>query len=225
MPMLRSFREIIQPHQQPHPRDVRSDGFIVPAGLDAPPSCPRIRLRPMTGHDADEWNQLRWRNRLWLAPWDSGDPLHGDPMTFEEWMVRQRRAEAIGSALVLLIEHQTRIVGQISLGAISYGALRSGTVGYWVDQACAGHGFAPTAVGVLADWAFKDPTGPRLHRIEIDILPENERSKHVVRELGLRFEGVRRDYMFINGRWRDHESYVLLASDLSASATERVRRR
>ena len=221
MPMLRSFHELIQPHR----RDVPSDGFIVPAGLDAPAQCPRIRLRPMTGRDADEWNRLRWNNRVWLAPWDSGDPLHGDSMSFEEWLVRQRRAEAIGSAIVLLIEYQMRIVGQISLGAISYGALRSGTVGYWVDQACAGRGFAPTAVGVLADWAFKDPTGPRLHRIEIDILPENERSRHVVRELGLRYEGIRRSYMYINGRWRDHESYVMLASDLSGSATQRVRRR
>ena len=68
-----------------------------------------------------------------------------------------------------------RIVGQISLGAICYGAMRTGVVGYWVDERCAGRGYAPMAVTLLADWAMFDPSGPQLHRVEIDLLPENER--------------------------------------------------
>ena len=103
-----------------------------------------------------------------------------------------------------------RIVGQISLGAICYGAMRTGVVGYWVDERCAGRGYAPMAVTLLADWAMFDPSGPQLHRVEIDLLPENERSRKVALKVGASYEGMRKAYMFVNGQWRDHESYALL---------------
>ena len=50
-----------------------------------------------------------------------------------------------------------------------------------------------------------------VHRMEIDLVPENERSRAVVRKVGARYEGVKKRYMYINGIWRDHESYSLLA--------------
>ena len=74
--------------------------------------------------------------------------------------------------VVFAIEHHGRIISQISLGAICYGAMRTGVVGYWVDERCAGRGYAPMAVTLLADWAMFDPSGPQLHRVEIDLLPE-----------------------------------------------------
>ncbi|WP_033494024.1 GNAT family N-acetyltransferase [Bifidobacterium biavatii] len=172
-----------------------------------------IRLRPLTMDDEDEWNNVRWCNRDWLAPWDSGDPMHGSPLTFAMWIQRQRQSEAAGTGALFAIVRNMSIVGQISLGAISYGAMRTGVVGYWVDQRQAGHGYAPLAVAMLADWAFYDPSGPRLHRLEIALLPENARSRRVVEKLGAHCEGVRTGYMYINGRWRDHETYSLLAED------------
>ena len=62
--------------------------------------------------------------------------------------------------------------------------MRSGVIGYWVDESYIGRGFAPTAVAVLADWALADAAGPRLHRLEIAVLPENERSLAVARKVG-----------------------------------------
>ena len=38
-----------------------------------------IILRPLTMDDEDGWNEVRWRNNDWLAPWESGDPMHGAP--------------------------------------------------------------------------------------------------------------------------------------------------
>ena len=66
------------------------------------------------------------------------------------------------------------------------------------------------AVTLLADWAMFDPSGPQLHRVEIDLLPENERSRKVALKVGASYEGMRKAYMFVNGQWRDHESYALL---------------
>ena len=91
-----------------------------------------------------------------------------------------------------------------------------------MDERCAGRGYAPMAVALLADWAMFDPTGPRLHRMEIDILPENKRSHAVARKVGATLEGVRRAYMYVNGQWRDHESYVLMAEDAPNGFTARL---
>ena len=88
-----------------------------------------IVLRPLTMDDEDGWNEVRWRNNDWLAPWESGDPMHGGSITFNQWVQRQRRNEQHGVGVIFAIEYQMRIVGQISLGAIVYGAMRTGVIG------------------------------------------------------------------------------------------------
>ena len=185
----------------------------VPDCLRAPAGAVPIELRPITLADEQAWGQLRWRNSQWLAPWESGDPMHGAGMTFAQWVVSQRRNERAGSAVVFLIYAESQLVGQISLGAITYGSMRTGVVGYWVDQHHIGRGIAPTAVALLADWAIVAADGPKLHRLEIAILPENQRSQRVAQKLHARYEGTRARYMFINGQWRDHDTYALLAED------------
>lgn len=111
--------------------------------------------------------------------------MHGSPMTYSQWMQQMRHNEQTGRGVVFAIDYHEHIVGQISLGAIDLGSMRTGVIGYWVDQRYAGHGFAPMAVALLADWAFCDPTGPRLHRMEIALLPENERSRRVAVKWGV----------------------------------------
>lgn len=198
------------------------DTFEMPEFIQSHSMCVPVSLRPLTSADYDEWNEVRWRNDAWLKPWESNDPMHGASISYKEWMRRLRRNEHDGSGAVFAIEHHGRIVGQVSLGAICYGAMRSGVVGYWVDERCAGRGYAPMAVALMADWAMFDATGPHLHRMEIDMLPENERSRNVAIKLGATYEGVRRAYMYVNGRWRDHESYVLMAEDAPNGFTARL---
>ena len=160
-----------------------------------------IVLRPLTMDDEDGWNEVRWRNNDWLAPWESGDPMHGGSITFNQWVQRQRRNEQHGVGVIFAIEYQMRIVGQISLGAIVYGAMRTGVVGYWVDQRCAGRGFAPMALAMLAD---------------------NARSLAVVRKVGAHHEGLRERYMYVNGQWRDHVTFALLAEDMGQGFAARL---
>jgi ribosomal-protein-alanine N-acetyltransferase len=53
----------------------------------------------------------------------------------------------------------------------------------------------------------------RLHRLEANIQPSNERSIALVRGLGFRKEGLSRRYLKIGGRWRDHERWALLVDE------------
>lgn len=188
--------------------------FTWPTTLRSPEGAPRLVLRPLDYDDEAEWFEVRGRNADWLSPWDSGDPMGGAPVGFSQW-VRHMRADAkAGRGAQFVIEHNMAIVGYISLGAVNYGAMRDGVVGYWVDRRWAGHGFAPLALAMLCDWAMYDALGPRLHRIEVSLLPSNARSRRVVEKVGFVREGLRRSYMFVNGAWRDHECWSLTADDM-----------
>jgi len=69
----------------------------------------------------------------------------------------------------------------------------------------------PTAVAMALDHCFDVL---RLHRVEINIRPENAASLRVVEKLGLRREGERAAYLHIDGDWRDHVTFVVYAGDM-----------
>lgn len=87
----------------------------------------------------------------------------------------------------------------------------SATLGYWVDSARAGRGLAPTAVALATDFCFRDLG---LHRMEINIRPENRASLRVVEKLGFRDEGLRPRYLHIAGQWADHRSFALTEEEV-----------
>ena len=63
-------------------------------------------------------------------------------------MVRQLRNEAReGRTMAMAILIGGRFAGQITLGGIAWGSLRSAYIGYWIDEAYAGRGYMPRAVG------------------------------------------------------------------------------
>ena len=53
-----------------------------------------------------------------------------------------------------------------------------------------------------------------MHRLEINIRPENAASLAVVRKLGLREEGVLVRYLHIAGAWRDHRAFAVTQEEL-----------
>ena len=77
--------------------------------------------------------------------------------------------------------------------------------------ACAGRGIIPTAVALATDHCFATVG---LHRVEVNIRPENAASLRVVEKLGFRPEGLRPRYLHIDGDWRDHLSFALTADEV-----------
>ena len=47
-------------------------------------------------------------------------------------------------------------------------------------------------------------TEQKLHRIAANYRPENIRSGRLLAGLGFRIEGFAKNYLFIDGAWRDH---------------------
>jgi ribosomal-protein-alanine N-acetyltransferase len=112
---------------------------------------------------------------------------------------------SISLGIWLLEAGAEKFVGQITLGGIVFGAMRGAHIGYWIDQRYANRGITTKAVSMLTEFGLNDLA---LHRIEINLRPENEASKRVAEKSGYIFEGMRPRYLHIDGAWRDHATYV-----------------
>jgi len=180
-----------------------------------------VGIRPIRRRDMAVWRDVRRRNAEWLRPWEATqpDPQSGPP-TFSGMVATLRREARAGRVLPFVVTYEGRLVGQLTLGGVTYGSLRGGHIGYWVDEAVAGRGVIPTAVALATDHAF---TVLRLHRIEIAMRPENAASQRVAEKLGFRFEGRRPAYLHIDGDWRDHLVYALNAEDVPQGLLNRWR--
>ena len=178
-----------------------------------------VTLRPYRRNDAEAWSAVRLANESWLAPWEPS-PLGpwaevNSPAAYRSFYREARRAAREGHAMpfAIVLRDENRYVGHIILGNITRRAFGSAYVGYWVDSAVAGRGIMPTALALVVDHAF-GPAG--LHRVEVNIRPENRASRRVVEKLGFREEAYHLRYMFIDGAWRDHIGYALTSEDVAA---------
>ncbi len=171
-----------------------------------------ITLRPLRLRDRATWEEVRRTNREWLNPWEATRPEidNQGPLPSYWAMVRQgqRDAKAMRSlSLGIWIKDRgrNRFVGQITLGGIVFGAYRGGYIGYWIDSSVANKGITTAAVIALTDYAFQELS---LHRIEINMRPENAASQRVAEKAGFSYEGLRLRYLHIDGNWRDHMIFV-----------------
>jgi ribosomal-protein-alanine N-acetyltransferase len=179
-----------------------------------------VRLRPIRLRDAAQWSRLRLGDRAHLEPWE--------PVAEMNWEVRHAisswpsicsglRGEARkGRMLPYAIELDGEFCGQLTIGNITHGALRSAWIGYWVAKAVNGGGVATAALALGLDHGL----GPvMLHRIEATVRPENAASRAVLAKVGFREEGLLKRYLEVDGAWRDHLLVALTAEELEGSAT------
>ncbi|NLU75735.1 GNAT family N-acetyltransferase [Streptomyces sp. HNM0575] len=184
-------------------------------------------LRPIKLRDQRAWREVNQRNREWLRPWEATIPPAPPGLTppsrpSYRQMVRHLRAEAqAGRMLPFVVEHQARLVGQLTVAGITWGSMCSGHIGYWIDREVAGRGVMPTAVALATDHCFRSVG---LHRIEICIRPENAPSRRVVEKLGFREEGLRPRYLHIDGAWRDHLVFALTSEEVPEGLLSRWHR-
>lgn len=146
------------------------------------------------------------RNREAHARWNPPAP----PAFFStegqaERLANAARAEGEGREIgwwLALHEAPAVIIGHARLSQVFRGPFWSAMLGYAIDHAHEGRGLMHEALqAVLAD-AF----GPRvgLHRVQANARVENTRSLALLDRLGFEREGLAREYLFIDGAWRDH---------------------
>jgi len=185
----------------------------VPAGV--------VTVRPIKMRDAKQWSALRIKNQNTLLPWEPTgvgpwDARHQPGSWAPLFSVLKAEAKR-GTVLPFVIELDGRYVGQLTVGNVQRGAVRSAWIGYWIDAGHTGQGITTAAVALGMDHCF-GPVG--LHRLEATVQPENGASQAILRKLGFREEGLLRRYMDVNARWRDHLLFAITTEEIVGSAVE-----
>lgn len=173
-----------------------------------PLATERLRLRP---HNADD---AEWLHELYSRP-DVARYLLDEPWTAE--VTHDKLAERLAktdidgetSALALVIEHGGAAIGDVALWLTDH-EHRQGEIGWVLDPAHGGQGFASEAVRVVLALGFGHY---RLHRVTAQMDARNSASAALARRVGFRLEAHHVQDWFSKGEWTDTLIFARLASE------------
>ncbi len=153
------------------------------------------------------------RNRTFFKDWNPATAEDYFSLAYQEQRLRNELALAEDGWMLRLHLFEradtsyAKVIGDLVLNNIVRGAFLSCHLGYKMDQRKLGKGLMTEAIRRAIAYAFDEM---KLHRIEANIMPRNQRSRRVVEKLGFEQEGLARKYLKINGVWEDHIHYVIL---------------
>lgn len=165
---------------------------------------PRLVLRTPPPAAAPAVVAYLTRNRAYLEPWSPSPPDGLYTVAFwEQRLVRNLdELRADRSARMFVFDRGTdEVIGVCNFSDIVRGAFHACHLGYSIAEDRQGKGLMTEAVRAGVDFAF---AALRLHRVEANYIPTNERSGRLLRRLGFQVCGYARDYLFVGGAWRDH---------------------
>jgi ribosomal-protein-alanine N-acetyltransferase len=161
--------------------------------LALPEAAPR-----MVAYRRDNWD--------FHAPWSG--PRGQDELSVAIWRRRLEqwaKDERDGLALRLMLFGRDAtdgpVLGTANFTQVVRGSFQACYLGYDLDKRAEGRSLMREALEAATAYVFNDM---RLHRIMANYLPHNQRSGALLRRLGFVPEGYARDYLFIDGAWRDH---------------------
>lgn len=155
------------------------------------------------------------RNRAHFRPWDP--PLPSDFHTPGHQAERLRRgAEDFRTGAgfrwwLLPQDDPDRVIGSVHVSGVVRGPFQSAALGYTLDGALQGRGLMHEALQAVRAEVFSPRVN--LHRLQAAWRPENRRSGAVLARLGFVSIGRARQYLYIDGAWRDHELAELVNPD------------
>ncbi|KEQ09178.1 GNAT family N-acetyltransferase [Pseudorhizobium pelagicum] len=170
-------------------------------------------LRLARHGDYGQWHSLRSESRGFLQPWEPR--WRDDELTAPSFRARVDRGvdehRAGHSVPLLLFERPgMTLLGGLTIGYIRRGAAQSCMIGYWMGERHAGQGHMESALKIAIPYIYGQL---QLHRIEAACIPENWKSVRLLEKTGFEREGLLRQYLKINGEWRDHVMFSRLPED------------
>jgi [ribosomal protein S5]-alanine N-acetyltransferase len=108
------------------------------------------------------------------------------------------------------LQNVKRIIGNFNFTNFAKGPFQACNLGFSIDQTFEGRGYMREAAKVAISHVFREMN---MHRIMANYRPENGRSERLLTALGFQKEGLARDYLFLDGAWRDHVLTSLVNPD------------
>lgn len=175
-------------------------------------------LRPFEEADAAELTAVVAANRDHLARWLPWAASYGhqDSVDYIERKIAQiDDDDGFEGAIVL----DGRIVGGAGFHRVDW-INRTTSIGYWLAVDAQGRGLMSATVGALLDHAFGVWD---LHRVIIEVVVDNARSRAIPERLGFTEEGILREAKLIRDNFEDAVLYAMLAPGWSSrSAREAI---
>jgi len=168
-------------------------------------TTPRLIIEHMAPGHAEALADFFRRNEQHLAPWDPPRPAGIKEPGF--WAAECERAVedyAHGTVVrwvLRLRDAPGHVIGRINYTQIARGPFHSCMLGYAIDHAHEGRGLMREGLEATIAHVF---AVLGLHRIQANYVPQNTRSGRLLERLGFASEGLAKDYLFIDGAWRDH---------------------
>ncbi|MSO97102.1 MAG: N-acetyltransferase [Rhodospirillaceae bacterium] len=131
-----------------------------------------------------------------------------DQRRFRGYLDRLDAGQAFGFFIGRL--EDDALLGVININDVIFGGLRSGSLGYYIAADFARRGYMSEGLSLVLDRAFTDL---KLHRLEANVQPGNAASLGLIQRLGFHKEGFSPGYLQIDGVWRDHERWAILAEE------------
>lgn len=144
-------------------------------------------------------------NREHLGPWEPiRAPEFYTPAYWAQRVALDRQEFAAGASLRLFVfrrEVPDAVIGTVNFTSFIRGSGQMCNLGYALGEAHVGHGYMHEALEAAIRFVLEELN---LHRIQANYMPHNARSGKVLERLGFVVEGRAKDFLMINGAWRDH---------------------
>jgi ribosomal-protein-alanine N-acetyltransferase len=171
----------------------------------------KVVLRLPRLSDYKPWSALRAQSAAFLKPWEPTWPE--DDLTraaYRHRLAAYARELESGEAFPFLMFRRDdgALIGGVRLFHIRRGVSQTAVMGYWIGQPHARRGHMLDGVRAAVGFAFGELA---LHRLEAACMPENTASASVLLKSGFLEEGYAPAYLKINGEWRDHRLFGMVA--------------
>jgi ribosomal-protein-alanine N-acetyltransferase len=145
-------------------------------------------------------------NRQHLTRWQPPEPRgYYTEQFWRDYLAASQADFKQGRSMRLVLFERERpdgsVLGECNFSNFMRGPFQACFLGYKIDYRAEGNGLMYEALNAAVAYVFDEL---RLHRIMANYVPVNERSGKLLRRLGFTVEGYARDYLLINGEWRDH---------------------
>lgn len=143
-------------------------------------------------------------NKDFLTPWEPiRDNSHFQPAGWNNRLHVMSEMHRQGSAFhfLLLDNDENEVIGVANFSNVLRGAFHACYLGYSLGEKWQGQGLMHEGLIQAIQYMQKHQG---MHRIMANYMPHNSRSGNLLTRLGFEREGYARQYLQINGEWRDH---------------------
>jgi len=167
---------------------------------------PRLVLRPFRASDEATLATAANDIRVWIHLRDRF-PHPYELSDARQW-IAHTQSESPPRDLAVTLED--RVVGGIGIERLSDVARFTAELGYWLEPAVWGRGYASEALPAFVDWVFATFS---CERLQAWVFAPNRASQRVLEKCGFEHEGTARRSVFKDGRFLDSHLYARLRNE------------